>query len=167
MIEKDVLYLSMGCFWQSEYLFYDFPGVIETEVGYANPNTLNPSCGDAFRLNVTHREVVKVVFNHNEYTFKTIIKHFLEHHTVDNSPENVPFIYQSAIYYTKSNHLSQLNILLEKYQKIRQQYNKNKIISTQLIYLKHYLPAALHHQKYFLNNKEMVCKPRFNGIKYE
>ena len=40
------VYLAGGCFWGTQKFFDQFAGVLETEVGYANGPTANPSYQD-------------------------------------------------------------------------------------------------------------------------
>jgi len=40
---KKEIYLAGGCFWGTEKYLEDIKGVMETEVGYANGNTKNPT----------------------------------------------------------------------------------------------------------------------------
>ena len=37
------IYFAGGCFWGTERVFKEIPGVIETTVGYANGRVENPS----------------------------------------------------------------------------------------------------------------------------
>lgn len=37
------IYLAGGCFWGTEHFFKQIAGVVETEVGFANGRTDNPT----------------------------------------------------------------------------------------------------------------------------
>ena len=37
------IYLAGGCFWGTEHMFSLVPGVVSTEVGYANSKVANPT----------------------------------------------------------------------------------------------------------------------------
>ena len=40
---KHTIYLAGGCFWGVQAYMEKLPGIVETEAGYANGNTENPS----------------------------------------------------------------------------------------------------------------------------
>ena len=42
-MNKKSIYLAGGCFWGTQKFFDQFDGVLETEVGYANGPTKDPS----------------------------------------------------------------------------------------------------------------------------
>ena len=42
-MEKKEIYLAGGCFWGTEHFFKQIEGVVETEVGFANGHTANPT----------------------------------------------------------------------------------------------------------------------------
>ena len=57
------IYLAGGCFWGTEHFLRQIRGVVETEVGYANGNTPDPTyeivCGDKSG----YAETVRVVYS--------------------------------------------------------------------------------------------------------
>ena len=58
------IYLAGGCFWGTEFLMRNVPGVVSVEVGYANGPTRNPTyhdvCNDA-----GHAEAAHVIYDPN------------------------------------------------------------------------------------------------------
>lgn len=57
------IYLAGGCFWGVEAYMKKLPGVKDTEVGYANGNTENPTYEEVCYNNTGHAETVKVVYD--------------------------------------------------------------------------------------------------------
>ena len=57
-----IIYLAGGCFWGTQKFFDQFDGVVETEVGYANGPTENPSYREVC-MKSGHAETVKVVYD--------------------------------------------------------------------------------------------------------
>jgi peptide-methionine (S)-S-oxide reductase len=160
------IYFSMGCFWASEKLFWNIEGVVHTEVGYANPNIDNPSCGDAFRSDVTHREVVKVVYNPEITTLDNMLRVFWENHTVDFTKEQVPIIYRSGVFFENISDLEIANESMRKFDLLRKQAGKTKTITTELIQLDRYIRADDSHQQYVLKHKDVFCGLGFCGVHY-
>ena len=61
-MDRKTLYLAGGCFWGCQKYFDLIPGVIETEVGYANGPTANPTYQEV-KHHAGHAETVRVVFS--------------------------------------------------------------------------------------------------------
>mgnify|MGYP000947349880 CR=1 FL=1 len=55
--KKDI-YLAGGCFWGLEKYLGNIPGVLNTEVGYANGRTADPTYEDVCRRGTDHAETV-------------------------------------------------------------------------------------------------------------
>lgn len=53
ILNERVIYLAGGCFWGVEAYFQQLKGVLDTEVGYANGDSENPSYEDL----VAHRAI--------------------------------------------------------------------------------------------------------------
>ena len=58
---KHTIYLAGGCFWGVQAYMEKLPGIVETEAGYANGNTENPSYEEVLRKATGHAETVRVV----------------------------------------------------------------------------------------------------------
>lgn len=74
-IEKgqlDQTIFAMGCFWGPDANFGVMPGVVQTRVGYAGASTLEPSYRDL----KGHAEVVRVVFDKDLITYRTLLGNF-------------------------------------------------------------------------------------------
>jgi len=73
-IKLKEIYLAGGCFWGTEKYFSLVPGIVETEVGYANGNTKNPTYEDVCFKDTGHAETVKVRYNPDEIKLEFILK---------------------------------------------------------------------------------------------
>ena len=42
------IYFAGGCFWGTEHFFKQVEGVVDTETGFANGNTVNPTYKEVY-----------------------------------------------------------------------------------------------------------------------
>jgi peptide-methionine (S)-S-oxide reductase len=71
---------GLGCFWGAEKLFWQTPGVVSTQVGYAGGFTPNPYYEEVCTGKTGHAEVVRVVFNPARVPYEQLLKLFWEGH---------------------------------------------------------------------------------------
>ena len=71
---------GMGCFWGAERKFWEAPGVISTQVGYAAGFTPNPSYQEVCSGMTAHNEVVRVVFDPVVSSFEAMLQVFWNNH---------------------------------------------------------------------------------------
>ena len=57
------IYYAGGCFWGTEHYFKMVNGVVETEVGYANGHTENPTYQDVCTDKTGFAETVRVAYD--------------------------------------------------------------------------------------------------------
>ena len=57
------IYLAGGCYWGVEKYMSCLKGVLETEVGFANGNTHEPTYQQVRYENTGHAETVRVVYD--------------------------------------------------------------------------------------------------------
>lgn len=60
---KKTIFLAGGCFWGTQKYMDQIKGVCETEVGFANGNTVNPSYEEVCHNNTGHAETVRVIYD--------------------------------------------------------------------------------------------------------
>ena len=101
---KDIqtIYFAGGCFWGVEGYFKKVDGVVETQAGYANGLTENPTYSEVINGS-GHAETVKVDYNENVISLEELILHFLrtiDPYSVDRQGNDVGGQYRSGIYYT-------------------------------------------------------------------
>ena len=71
---------GMGCFWGVERIFWNFPGVWQTRVGYAAGQTPNPTYKEVCSGQTGHNEVVHVIYDPTVVTYEMLLKAFWENH---------------------------------------------------------------------------------------
>ncbi len=148
------IYLAGGCFWGTQKFFDQFAGVLETEVGYANGPTANPSYQEVCASS-GHAETVKIVYDNDfislskllEYYFMTIDPLFYHRQGMDMGVQ-----YRTGIYYTDEADLPELKAFYAGEQaKYRQK------LEVELLPLENFWPAEEFHQKYLDKNPGGYC----------
>ena len=71
---------GLGCFWGAERKFWQTPGVVSTQVGYAGGLTENPTYEEVCSGLTGHTEVVRVVYDPNKTDYEALLRVFWEAH---------------------------------------------------------------------------------------
>jgi peptide-methionine (S)-S-oxide reductase len=71
---------ALGCFWGAEKRFWEVPGVVSTQVGYAGGVTPHPTYEEVCSARTNHAEVVRVVFDPKRVSYDDLLKVFWEGH---------------------------------------------------------------------------------------
>ena len=70
------IYLAGGCFWGTEHFFKQIDGVVETEVGFANGQTDNPTYEQVYTDTTGHAETVHVTYDPNKVSLEFLLHMF-------------------------------------------------------------------------------------------
>lgn len=71
------IYLAGGCFWGTEAYLKRLPGVVETEVGYANSAIDSPTYEDVCSGETCAAETVKVTYDADRISFPLLLEAYL------------------------------------------------------------------------------------------
>jgi peptide-methionine (S)-S-oxide reductase len=71
---------ALGCFWGAERKFWQAPGVVSTQVGYAGGFTPNPYYEEVCTGKTGHTEIVRVVYDPTRITYEELLRIFWESH---------------------------------------------------------------------------------------
>ncbi|MDS0524663.1 peptide-methionine (S)-S-oxide reductase MsrA [Clostridium sp. SHJSY1] len=152
--------LGGGCFWGVEKFFAMIPGVIKTEVGYANGNTENPTYEEVCKNDTYFVEVCYITYDENVVSLNLLLDKFwsvIDPTTVDKQGGDVGNQYRSGIYYLDK---SDLEIITKSKNKLQEKYDKP--IVTEIKPLEKYYPAEEHHQDYLKKNPNGYCHIKFS-----
>ena len=149
------IYLAGGCFWGLEKYFSLVKGITGTEVGYANGKTDNPSYEDVCYKDVGHAETVKILYDTDRISLKSILKLYydvIDPLSKDRQGNDIGTQYRTGIYYV---HDEDEEIILNSLEELQKNYNKP--IAIEIMSLKNYYPAEHYHQKYLDKNPSGYC----------
>ena len=138
---------AAGCFWGVEKSFSEVEGVLNTEVGYAQGDTKNPTYEDVCRGDTNHAEVVLLNFNEQIVSYKNLVNKFYEIHdptTLNQQGPDRGTQYRSIIIYFDE---SQKNIAEIFTKELNTSKFKNSITTT-VEQFKNYQKAEDYHQAY-------------------
>jgi peptide methionine sulfoxide reductase msrA/msrB len=106
------IYLAGGCFWGLEKYMASIPGVISTQVGYANGRTANPSYEEVCYANTGHAETVKVEYDPKLLGLEFLLDLYYEvidPLAVNRQGPDIGAQYRTGIYYLDKNDLALLS----------------------------------------------------------
>lgn len=98
--------LAGGCFWGTQALIREMPGVITTRVGYSGGDAPNAT----YENHGTHAEAIEIEFDPGKLSFRGLLEFFFQIHdpsTANRQGNDRGSSYRSGIYYTSE---VQLNV---------------------------------------------------------
>ncbi len=154
MNNKEII-LAGGCFWGTEKYMSVIPGVIETEAGYVNGKTANPSYEQVCYEGTGHAEAVRVVYDADRITLYRLLQIFFE--SIDPTALNrqgpdVGSQYRSGIYYSNEDDKQTALAALTELQK---KYDKRVVVEVKTV--EGYSAAEEYHQKYLDKHPYGYC----------
>ena len=156
MSNVKTLYVGMGCFWGAEKKFWQLPGVIETEVGYQGGSAIRPTYREVCTGHTGHAEVVKVVYDTDVVSTRTVLATFWENHdpTQGNRQGNdIGTQYRSVVYWTDESQQMEVLSTLEEFGQVLAGAGLGPITTEVGSADQHtFWPAEEYHQKYLKKN---------------
>ena len=148
------IYLAGGCFWGTQKFFDQFSGVLETEVGYANGPTANPSYQEVCASS-GHAETVKIVYDNDFISLSKLLEYYFM--TIDplsyhRQGMDMGVQYRTGIYYTDEADLPELKAFY-----VGEQAKYRQKLEVELLPLENFCPAEEYHQKYLDKNPGGYC----------
>lgn len=148
-LATETIYLAGGCFWGMEDLLAKIPGVLSTETGYTGGHLDHPRYDDTHDGKSGHAESVKVVFDPQLLTLKTLLEeHFFKLHdpTTENAQGNdLGTQYRSAIFYFSE---AQRAVAEEVKQRVDASGKWERRVVTEIVPATRWWKAEEYHQAY-------------------
>jgi len=137
---------SGGCFWGTEDVFRQIPGVVATAVGYTGGHTVNPSYEDVCSHTTGHAETVLVEYDPSKVSYKKLLSVFWENHdptTVNRQGPDIGSNYRSAIWVYSP---AQAEIARQSLNEAQKKLTHS--IVTEIRYAEPFYLAEDYHQQY-------------------
>lgn len=151
---RDLVFAG-GCFWGVEEYMSRIKVVIETKVGYANGETLNPTYNDVKLGYTGHAEACYVKYDEKIITLEELLKRFwriIDPTILNRQGPDEGTQYRTGIYYINEEDLLVIQKSMEEEQK-----NHTEPIVTEVEPLKYFYDAEEYHQKYLKKNPGGYC----------
>ena len=158
--------LAMGCFWGAERLFWELDGVYSTAVGYSGGVSVNPTYEEVCSGLTGHAEVVLVVFQPEQISYKKLLKLFWESHNPTQGMRqggDVGSQYRSAIYAFTDSQLGIANSSQHEYQTLLNTAGYGDI-TTEIVPAAELYYAEEYHQQYLAKNPNGYCGIGGTGV---
>ncbi len=149
------IYLAGGCFWGTEKYLSEIPGIIRTDVGYANGNTENPTYHEVCHNDTGHAETVRVFYDAKLIRLEFILSLYydvINPTSVNKQGGDIGSQYRTGIYYVSEEDLPIIKHSIEELQN-----NYEKPIAIEVLPLQNYYLAEEYHQKYLDKNPNGYC----------
>jgi peptide-methionine (S)-S-oxide reductase/peptide methionine sulfoxide reductase msrA/msrB len=149
------IYLAGGCFWGTEKYLDNISGIVQTDVGYANGNTENPTYQEVCHNNTGHAETVHVIYDPKQIRLAFILTLYydvIDPTSVNRQGGDTGAQYRTGIYYLDE---VDLPIIQGSLQELQSHYEKPIAIEVQP--LRNYYHAEEYHQKYLDKNPSGYC----------
>jgi len=153
------IYLAGGCFWGCQKYFDMIKGVKETEVGYANGPTANPSYQEV-KHHAGHAETVRILFDDEALPLEKLLQDYfrvIDPTSVNRQGEDEGVQYRTGIYFVDPADETIARAALDALAK-----GYDKPIAVELKPLENFYSAEEYHQKYLEKNPGGYCHIRFD-----
>jgi len=157
---------GMGCFWGAERKFWQVPGVYTTAVGYAGGFTENPNYEEVCTGMTGHNEVVLVVYDPGQTSYRELLKIFWEAHDPTQGMRqgnDIGTQYRSGIYIYNGDQTTEALASRELYQACLNGKGFGQI-TTEIIEAPEFYYAEDYHQQYLAKNPRGYCGLGGTGV---
>jgi peptide-methionine (S)-S-oxide reductase len=148
-----VITLAAGCFWCTEAIFQQVPGVLSVTSGYSGGTTKNPTYSQVCTGATGHAESSRIVFDPRKTSLEKILAVFWEAHdptSLNHQGNDYGTQYRSAIFY----YTDEQRQIAEK-SKAEAAKEFSKPIVTEIVKAGEFYPAEDYHQNYYQLNKNI------------
>lgn len=154
-MDKGEIVLAGGCFWGTEAYLKRLPGIIQTEVGYANSSTPQPSYEEVCSSETGAAEAVRVIYDKEVIPLPLLLEAYLR--TIDPTSLNRQgndrgTQYRTGIYWTDERDAP---IVISELSKVERRIGRRVRVEARS--LQSFYPAEPYHQNYLDVNPSGCC----------
>jgi len=149
------IYLAGGCFWGTEHYFKMIPGVVDTEVGYANGVTANPTYKEVCSDKTRFAETVRVVYDPGKVGLRFLLEMYfkaVDPVSVNRQGHDVGSQYRTGIYYVDK---GDIPVIDEAWR--AEQARHAQPLAVEKLPLVNFYAAEEYHQDYLEKNPRGYC----------
>lgn len=149
------IYFAGGCFWGTEHFFKQINGVVETETGFANGNTISPTYEEVYTDSTGYAETVHVTYDADMVSLELLLRMFfvaIDPTSLNKQGHDEGTRYRTGIYYTDA---ADLPLIEQIYAEEQNKYNEPFVVEKQP--LKNFFPADEYHQDYLDKHPDGYC----------
>ena len=148
------IYLASGCFWGTEFLMRNVPGVLKVEVGYANGMTRNPTYRDIYKGS-GHAETAHVIYNPDSVSLQKLLDIYyqsIDPTLVKNQGNDYGVPYRTGIYFSDP---ADEAIIKESLKTLQGKFFN--AVAVECAPIKNFYRAEEEHQEYLYKNPNGYC----------
>lgn len=149
------IYLAGGCFWGTEHYFKQIDGVVDTEVGYANGTTVNPTYKEVCTDKTGFAETVHVTYNPAKVSLKFLLEMYfkaIDPTSVNRQGNDIGTQYRTGVYYTDPADKPTIDAVFAE-----EQRHISGLIEVEKLPLHNFYRAEDYHQDYLDKNPSGYC----------
>lgn len=153
-MEKEIV-LAGGCFWGTEHFFKQFPGILNTEVGYANGQGSCPSYQQVCSGVGDFAEAVKITYDPEKIHLAQILYEYfqiIDPFSVNKQGNDIGRQYRTGIYYENAGDKKVIDAIIAFAVK-----QAGRELAVEVLPLKNFYPAEDYHQDYLVKNPGGYC----------
>lgn len=149
------IFLAAGCFWGAQHYLKQIRGVVETETGFANGDTENPTYEQVYTDRTGYAEAVRVVFDPEVLSLRKLVQLYfdcIEPTSVNQQGEDHGTRYRTGIYYIEE---EDRQTIREVYDEVQRGYSAPLAVEVEPI--KNFFAADESHQDYLVKHPDGYC----------
>lgn len=154
MATKEI-YLAGGCFWGTEHFFKQINGVVETEVGFANGHTEDPTYEQVYTDSTGYAETVKVVYDPSIVSLEVLLEMYfvaIDPMSLNKQGHDEGTRYRTGIYYSDA---ADRAIIDKVYAEEQTKYAESLVVEHEP--LAKFYAADEYHQDYLDKHPDGYC----------
>lgn len=152
--EEAEIYLAGGCFWGTEFLMRNVPGVTSVEVGYSNGTTRNPKYREVCKGS-GHAESAHVIYDTRATSLQKILSIYyksIDPTLINHQGNDTGIQYRTGIYFSNP---ADEPIIRESLKDLQGSFFN--AIAIECAPIKNFYRAEEEHQEYLIKNPNGYC----------